>query len=97
MSGMKVNSHLSLSRLSFRLLDEGIKKGNRKGRRTLIYGAGAGGQMAAREIEVNQGLGLALIGFMDDNRRVQRRRIRGYPVFGGLKDLERIIKKNNIE
>ncbi|MBN1277002.1 MAG: glycosyl transferase, partial [Deltaproteobacteria bacterium] len=88
---------LSLSRLSFRLLDEGIRKGNRKGRRTLIYGAGAGGQMAAREIEVNQGLGLALVGFMDDDRGVQRRRIRGYPVFGGLKDLEGIIKKNNIE
>ncbi len=88
---------VSLSRLSFRLLDEGIRKGNRKGRRTLIYGAGAGGQMAAREIEINQGLGLALVGFMDDNRGVQRRRIRGYPVLGGLKDLEEIIKRNNIE
>ena len=88
---------ISLSRLSFRLLDEGIRKGNIKGRRTLIYGAGAGGQMAAKEIEANDELGLVLVGFMDDNPGVQRRKVRGYPVFGGLKDLEKIIKRHDIE
>jgi UDP-GlcNAc:undecaprenyl-phosphate GlcNAc-1-phosphate transferase len=88
---------VSLSRLSFRLIDEGIRKGNRNGRRTLIYGAGAGGQIAAKEIENNGELGLVLVGFMDDNPGVQRRNIRGYPVLGGLKDLEKIIVKNNIE
>ncbi|GAH00162.1 unnamed protein product, partial [marine sediment metagenome] len=63
---------ISLSRLSFRLFDEGIKKGNHKGKRTLIYGAGLGGQMAVREIETNRELGLALVGFVDDNTRIHR-------------------------
>jgi len=88
---------ISLSRLSFRLFDEGIKKGNHKGKRTLIYGAGLGGQMAVREIETNRELGLALVGFIDDNTRIHRSRIQGYPIFGGQKDLEEIIKKHEIK
>jgi UDP-GlcNAc:undecaprenyl-phosphate GlcNAc-1-phosphate transferase len=88
---------LSLSRLSFRLLEEGITKRKQEGRPTLIYGAGIGGQMAMREIETNRDLGLALVGFIDDNPRKQRGRIMGYPVFGGQEGLDRIIKKHNIQ
>jgi UDP-GlcNAc:undecaprenyl-phosphate GlcNAc-1-phosphate transferase len=88
---------LSLSRLSFRLFEEGIKKRNQQGKPTLIYGAGLGGQMAMREIETNRNLGLALVGFIDDNRRKQRGRIMGYPVFGGQDGLDRIIKKHHIQ
>jgi UDP-GlcNAc:undecaprenyl-phosphate GlcNAc-1-phosphate transferase len=88
---------ISLSRLSFRLLDEGIRKGTQKGRSTLIYGAGAGGQMALREIETNRDLGLALVGYMDDNPKLHRKKIQGYPVFGGHDDLEEIIKKYDIK
>jgi UDP-GlcNAc:undecaprenyl-phosphate GlcNAc-1-phosphate transferase len=87
---------VSMSRLSFRLLDEGIKKGNRKGTPTLIYGAGVGGQMAVREIETNRDLGLLLVGFIDDNSRIHNRKVRGYPVLGGQGDLEKIIEKHNI-
>jgi len=88
---------ISLSRLSFRLLDEGIRKGNQKGRSTIIYGAGVGGQMAMREIETNRDLGLALVGFMDDNPKLHRKKIQGYNVFGGHDDLEEIIKKYDIK
>lgn len=88
---------LSLSRLSFRLFEEGIKKRNQQGKPTLIYGAGMGGQMAMREIETNRDLGLALVGFIDDNPRKQRGRIMGYPVFGAQEGLDRIIKKHNIQ
>ena len=84
----------SLSRLSFRLLEEGIRKGNPEGKPVLIYGAGLGGQMLLREIEGNRELGLTVAGFMDDNRRLHGRRIRGYPVLGGLEDLERIMEKH---
>jgi UDP-GlcNAc:undecaprenyl-phosphate GlcNAc-1-phosphate transferase len=87
---------VSMSRLSFRLLDEGIKKGNRKGMPTLIYGAGVGGQMAVREIETNRDLGLLLVGFIDDNSRLHNRKIRGYTVLGGKEDLAKIIEKHNI-
>ncbi len=88
---------LSLSRLSFRLFDEGIRKGNHAGKPTLIYGAGMGGQMIVREIERNHGLGLALVGLIDDNPRKHKRKIMGYPVFGSQKGLEEIIKKHHIK
>jgi UDP-GlcNAc:undecaprenyl-phosphate GlcNAc-1-phosphate transferase len=88
---------VSLSRLSFRLLDEGIGKGNREGKPTLIYGAGVGGQLATKEIENNRSLGLNLVGFIDDNPRIQQRKIHGYPVLGGQEDLEELIKKHKIK
>ena len=88
---------VSLSRLSFRLLDEGIRAVNKEGERVLVYGAGLGGQMVLREIETNRELGLSVAGFMDDNPRIQRRKIRGYPVLGGLDDLNRIMNEQNIK
>ncbi|MBW1862753.1 MAG: hypothetical protein JRJ02_10320, partial [Deltaproteobacteria bacterium] len=88
---------VSLSRLSFRLVDEGIKKGKQKGKSALIYGAGSGGQMVVKEIENNRALGFVLVGFIDDNPRKYKRKIMGYPVLGGRMDLEKIIKANNIK
>jgi len=88
---------LSLSRLSFRLIEEGVTKRNQGGKPTLIYGAGIGGQMVMREIETNRDLGLALVGFIDDNPRKQRGKIRGYPIFGGLEGLEAIIRKHKVQ
>jgi UDP-GlcNAc:undecaprenyl-phosphate GlcNAc-1-phosphate transferase len=88
---------ISLSRLSFRMFEEGIRKGERKGKPTLIYGAGVGGQMTLKEIETNQDLGMVPVGFVDDNPRIHGRKIKGYPVFGGQKDLKKIIKKHKIK
>jgi UDP-GlcNAc:undecaprenyl-phosphate GlcNAc-1-phosphate transferase len=87
---------VSLSRLSFRLLDEGIRLGTRNGEKTLIYGAGIGGQLTLREIENNHALGLQLVGFMDDDPRLHGRKIQGYPVFGGESSLEEIIRRHGI-
>jgi len=87
---------VSLSRLSFRILDEGIKVRSQRGERTLIYGAGVGGQFALKEILTNQDLGLSLVGFIDDNPRLKGRKIQGYPVFGGEEELEGVIKKYQI-
>jgi UDP-GlcNAc:undecaprenyl-phosphate GlcNAc-1-phosphate transferase len=88
---------VSLSRLSFRLVDEGMKKSRQKGKPALIYGAGVGGQMVVKEIENNRGLELVVVGFVDDNPRKYKRRIMGYPVLGGGEDLERIIRKHSVE
>jgi UDP-GlcNAc:undecaprenyl-phosphate GlcNAc-1-phosphate transferase len=88
---------VSLSRLSFRIVDEGIKKGRQRGRPTLIYGAGVGGQLVAKEIENNRSLELVVVGFIDDNPRKHKRTIMGYPVLGDVQELERIIKKNGIK
>lgn len=88
---------ISLSRLSFRFLDEGLKRGKRKGKPALIYGAGVGGQMVAKEIENNQALGMFLVGFLDDNPQKLKTRIMGYPVLGDLEGLEEVIKEKGIQ
>ena len=49
------------------------------------------------EIETNRDLGLALVGFLDDNPRIHHRKIKGYSVLGGLEDLEHIIRKYGIK
>ena len=87
---------VSLSRLSFRIVDEGIKRSKQTGRRTLIYGAGVGGQLVVKEIENNPKLGLVLVGFVDDNPSKHKRRILGYPVLGGQKELRKIIEKKDV-
>jgi UDP-GlcNAc:undecaprenyl-phosphate GlcNAc-1-phosphate transferase len=88
---------VSISRLSFRLLDEGLRIPSRKGERTLIYGAGLGGQLALREIGNNHDLGLQTVGFLDDNSRLHGRKIEGYPVLGGKEDVEEIIRKHDVK
>ncbi len=88
---------VSLSRLSFRLLDEGVRIPSRKGDRALIYGAGIGGQFALKEIQNNPDLGLQLVGFVDDNPRLRGRKIKGYPVLGGGENLGEIIRAQDIK
>jgi len=88
---------VSLSRLSFRLLDEGVRLPSRKGDRALIYGAGIGGQFALKEIQNNPDLGLQLVGFLDDNPKLRGRKINGYPVFGGQNDLAGILREHHIK
>jgi UDP-GlcNAc:undecaprenyl-phosphate GlcNAc-1-phosphate transferase len=88
---------VTASRFSYRLIDEAAPKNHTNaGRRSLIYGAGSGGQVVMREIEKNENLGLALVGFIDDNIQKQNRRLKGYPVFGGKDRLNEIVKEYRI-
>ena len=88
---------VTTSRFSYRLIDEAAPKNSMKGgRRALIYGAGAGGQLVMQEIERNKNLGLALVGFIDDDIRKQNRKFIGYPVFGGKNRLSEIVNTNHI-
>lgn len=52
--------------------------------------------MAVREIEANRQLGLAMVAFIDDNARLHGRRVNGYAVLGGLKDLPEIVRRHGI-
>lgn len=87
----------SLSRLSFRLLDESIRRSNQAGRPALIYGAGIGGQVLLKEIENDRELGLRLVGFIDDDTRKHGRKIGGYPILGGSADLPELLRKHGID
>jgi len=68
-----------------------------QGRRVLIYGAGDKGEFALREILNNQKLGLTPIGFIDDDVRKRKRKIRGCKILGGLDDLEAMVRKHNVK
>jgi FlaA1/EpsC-like NDP-sugar epimerase len=68
-------------------------RGGRKGERTvLIAGAGEGGAMVVREINRNRELGLAPVGFLDDDPSKRGLRIEGLRVRGNTEgDLPRIL------
>ena len=76
------------SRLTLRLLPETLAhRGHR--RRMLIVGAGRSGRGLARELR--EGHDARVVGFLDDNPRIRRRRIAGISVLGSLDDAERAI------
>ena len=76
------------SRLALRLLPETVgRRGERK--RVLIVGAGRAGRGLARELRESRDT--RVVGFLDDNPRVRRRRILGVSVVGGLDEADRAI------
>jgi UDP-GlcNAc:undecaprenyl-phosphate/decaprenyl-phosphate GlcNAc-1-phosphate transferase len=58
-------------------------------RRTLIVGAGRSGRSLARELRESPGE--QVVGFVDDDPRLYRRRLLGVPVRGGSADISRIL------
>ena len=60
-------------------------------RRTLIVGAGRGGRSLLRELRETHGE--QVVGFVDDDPRLARRRLQGVPVLGGLMEIEPILSR----
>jgi len=88
---------VTASRFSYRLIGEATpKEAMREGKRALIYGAGAGGQLVMQEIEGNSNLALAPVGFLDDDAGKQKKRFLGYPVLGGRGSLQEAVDKYGI-
>jgi UDP-GlcNAc:undecaprenyl-phosphate GlcNAc-1-phosphate transferase len=58
-------------------------------RRTLIVGAGRGGRSLLRELRETPGE--QVVGFVDDDPRLRRRRLQGVPVLGDCDDIERVL------
>jgi FlaA1/EpsC-like NDP-sugar epimerase len=71
-----------------------LKADNRK--RTLVIGAGAAGTMVVRQLLKNEG-NLLPVAFIDDNKKKQRLDILGIPVAGGVKRLEEVVERYEIE
>jgi FlaA1/EpsC-like NDP-sugar epimerase len=74
----------------------GIFRGVREGERgVLVVGAGEGGRLVVREIVRNRGLGLAPVGFLDDDPRKRGLRIDGLKVLGNTgSDLTHILEES---
>ncbi len=64
---------------------------DRTGRRSLIVGAGRTGRSLMRELR--ETAGERVLGFVDDNPRLRRRKIHGVQVVGTIDELERVLER----
>ena len=81
-----------VSRLAERAVIGGTRTiRDRTGRRTIIVGAGRTGRSLLRELRETGGE--RVLGFVDDNPRLRRRRVHGAPVLGGTHELAAIVAR----
>ena len=91
-------SGICITRVSFRLFREWLTRERKaKGKHTLIYGAGSNGVLAFWELTKNENLSPNIVGFIDDDPSLKRRKIRGYDVLGSFSDLEKVLISKKIE
>jgi FlaA1/EpsC-like NDP-sugar epimerase len=67
------------------------RKTEPKGRKVLVVGAGSGGQMVVRELQLNPNLGERAVGFLDDDPRKRGMRLHGIKVLGTTTEIDRIL------
>jgi FlaA1/EpsC-like NDP-sugar epimerase len=80
------------SRLVERALVTGLRSFHaRTGRRTLIVGAGRTGRSLMRELR--ETASERVVGFVDDNPRLRRRRVHGVPVVGAAHELPGLLQR----
>jgi FlaA1/EpsC-like NDP-sugar epimerase len=81
------------ARLAVRLIIERPERGVAivKGPEVLVVGAGSGGQMVVRELQLNPNLGSVAIGFVDDDPRKRGMRMLGLKVLGSTAQIGRIL------
>jgi FlaA1/EpsC-like NDP-sugar epimerase len=80
------------ARLAVRLIVERPSRGARLPKHeVLVVGAGSGGQMVVRELQLNPNLGATAIGFLDDDPRKRGMRMLGLKVLGATEEIVRIL------
>jgi FlaA1/EpsC-like NDP-sugar epimerase len=80
------------ARLAVRLVLERPSHRSRAPKHTvLVVGAGSGGQMVVRELQLNPALGATAIGFVDDDPRKRGMRMLGLKVLGSTKRIDAIL------
>ena len=80
------------ARLAVRLIVERPAHGHRLPKHeVLVIGAGSGGQMVVRELQLNPNLGATAIGFVDDDARKRGMRMLGLKVLGRTDEIEKIL------
>jgi FlaA1/EpsC-like NDP-sugar epimerase len=80
------------ARLAVRLIVERPSRGARLPKHeVLVIGAGSGGQMVVRELQLNPNLGATAIGFLDDDPRKRGMRMLGLKVLGSTAQIAAIL------
>jgi FlaA1/EpsC-like NDP-sugar epimerase len=83
------------ARMAVRLLAERPARAARRrgAREALVVGAGSGGQMVVREMQLNPNLGTRAIGFIDDDPRKRGMRLLGLKVLGSTGELDALLDR----
>jgi UDP-GlcNAc:undecaprenyl-phosphate GlcNAc-1-phosphate transferase len=90
--GIVCAATIGASRYAERIIVRGVRTyRDRSGRRALIVGAGRSGRSLQRELRETDGE--RVLGFIDDNPRLRRRRVQGVPVLGGAHELSRLLDR----
>jgi FlaA1/EpsC-like NDP-sugar epimerase len=80
------------ARLAVRLIVERPSRGDRVPKHeVLVVGAGSGGQMVVRELQLNPKLGSTAIGFLDDDPRKRGMRMLGLKVLGSTEKIAEVL------
>ncbi|NOQ64665.1 MAG: SDR family NAD(P)-dependent oxidoreductase [Methyloprofundus sp.] len=87
---------LSIPRLFYRYYKDWVRHES-EAKRTLIIGAGAAGEMLARDLIQDEGGLLLPIAFIDDDKRKKGRSIRGVQVLFGTHLVAKYVTKYNID
>jgi UDP-GlcNAc:undecaprenyl-phosphate GlcNAc-1-phosphate transferase len=84
-------------RISRRVINSYYRKGFvEKGKKILIYGAGAKGSSALKEIRNSESYGFSPVGFIDDDPHKKGMTLHGCPVLGSIDQLDKISAENEI-
>jgi UDP-GlcNAc:undecaprenyl-phosphate GlcNAc-1-phosphate transferase len=81
------------ARASYRLLQEQAWRSSTAGQPVLIYGAGHAGVAALREMQRNPERGMRPVGFLDDDPRLEGKKVSGLPVVGSYASLENSLER----
>jgi FlaA1/EpsC-like NDP-sugar epimerase len=73
------------------LVERLARRDVRGARRVLVVGAGSGGQMVAREMQLNPNLAAKAIGFLDDDPRKRGMRLHGINVLGTTDEVREVL------
>ncbi|MBA4313295.1 MAG: hypothetical protein C0417_11775 [Chlorobiaceae bacterium] len=84
------------TRISYQILNYFSKRGERGKKNVLIYGADIKGVLMLQEMVDDTSLQISPVGFLDDDPKLEGKRLNGYPIFGGHRKLERLINTKGI-
>ena len=88
---------VTTSRGSYVVLLNSQQRASNHGLPVLLYGAGRHGIAAASELFDDSDAGLRPIGFIDDDASRKGRRVRGLPVLGTLRDLDKLVEQHGVK
>jgi len=87
---------LSIPRFFYRFWKERVLKEG-AGKKALIVGAGAAGEMLARDLQSDPNSGFVAVAFVDDDPRKRKRNIRGLRVVGDISAIPRFVERLELD